>query len=465
MLTAGTARKDINPPLSIPHVGWGAQTHIEGIGIEADLWTTVAVIGDERATAILIDVDTSHFSMAQADEIRRRVAENTGIDATRIRVSTTHTHSGPMLLSEYYPQHREIIESYFETICSQTAEAAKEAMARRIAVHISAGSGSCRIGKNRRQALDGGRLVVGYNPDGPTDPTVAVVRFDDAEGHAVLSLVHYACHPTMLGFDNRLHSPEYPGVTKRVVESLVGGVCLFLQGAAGNVGPGPEGFLTNLNAMKRIGTTLGCEAAKTLLELGEPEDAEYVFDRLVESGAPLGIWRKQAASRREPVVFDVRCAGVRLPLGRQLPIDEARETAEGQARELERLQRDGASEERIKEATFRAKRAYFALRRSELYGGESHIEIEAQCIRIGDMALVSVPLEIFVQIGIAVKNGSPFAHTLVSGYSNGWQGYLPTRADYPHGGYEVETTPFAPGADENLVEALTALLREMKAGD
>jgi len=88
MLTAGTARKDINPPLSIPHVGWGAQTHVEGVGIEADLWTTVAAIGDECATAILIDVDTSHFSMAQADEIRRRVAENTGIDATRIRVST-----------------------------------------------------------------------------------------------------------------------------------------------------------------------------------------------------------------------------------------------------------------------------------------------------------------------------------------------------------------------------------------
>jgi len=370
----------------------------------------------------------------------------------------------PMLTSEYYPQHREIIATYFESICSRTTEAAKEAMDQRITVNVSTGSGICHIGKNRRQSLISGRTVVGYNPDGPTDPTVGVVRFDDADGRTVLSIVHYACHPTMLGFENRLHGPEYPGVTKRVVESLVGGKCIFLQGAAGDVGPGPEGFLTNVDAMKRIGTILGCEAARTLLELGEPEEAEYVFDRVVESGAPLGIWQSRTPSHPNTVV-DVRSASVRLPLGRQLPIDEARGKAEGLARELEKLQLDGASEELIKEVTFQAKRAYFALRRSERYEGKSHIEIEAQCIRIGDLALVAVPLEIFVQTGIAVKNASPFTHTLVSGYSNGWQGYLPTRADYPYGGYEVETTPYAAGADEIIVDALTSLLGEMKAAN
>ena len=93
------------------------------------------------------------------------------------------------------------------------------------------------------------------------------------------------------------------------------------------------------------------------------------------------------------------------------------------------------------------------------------MDVEAHLVRIGDTALVGLPLEIFTEIGIAVRGQSPFSDTLVSGYSNGWQGYLPTRADYPFGGYEVDTSPYAPGADEELVRSLADLLREMKAAE
>ncbi|MBP1995316.1 neutral/alkaline non-lysosomal ceramidase N-terminal domain-containing protein [Paenibacillus eucommiae] len=464
MLTAGVARRIINPSLDVPHAGWGAQTHIEADSIEADLWTTAAVIGDDKMTAaVLIDVDTSHFSLAQADEIRRQVAERTGFALACVRVSTTHTHSGPMLLSEYYPNHREAIDAYFAHICSATVEAAAEAADQRVAVTVHAGNGECRIGRNRRQRLEDGRMVVGYNPDGITDPIVGAIRFDDTHGHTLLSIVHYACHPTMLGFDNKLFSPEYPGVTKRVVEKLIGGTCLFLQGAAGNIGPGPEGFQTNVAAMKRIGTVLGYEAAKVLTELAAPA-AEFRFDRVVESGAPLGLWRELPRTLAS-LEFEVRSVPVRLPLQTQLSVEEAAVRANGLTQELERLQRSGASGERIREITFQAKRAYFALRRSELYFGKSELNVEAHIVRIGDIALVGLPVEIFNETGLVVREGSPFAHTLVSGYANGWQGYLPTRADYPLGGYEVDTTPFAPGADERLADALIAALCEMKHDD
>lgn len=460
MLTVGTARRTINSPMNVPHAGWGAQTHVEAVGIEADLWTTAAVIGDEQTVAVIIDVDTSHFDMAQAAEIRRRVAEQSGFDTAHIRVSTTHTHSAPMLQSEYYPSHHEAISAYFELICSQTVEAVLEAAGRRVEVTVCTGLGSSLIGKNRRQLLDNGRMVVGYNPDGITDPTVGVIRFDDPSGSAVLSIVHYACHPTMLGFDNKWHSPEYPGVTKRVVESLVGGTCLFLQGAAGNIGPGPEGFQTNLDAMKRIGTALGCEAARVLTELGGL-DVQHRFAGVVESGAPLGMWQA-VPSLSQDTMFEVRSAAIRLPLQAQLPVEEATALATSYAQELKKLQESGASEAQIQAVTFRAKRAYFALRRSEQYGGKTDVEVFAHIIRIGETVLIGLPLEIFTEIGIAVREASPFVYTLISGYSNGWQGYLPTRADYPLGGYEVDTTPYAPGADEELVRNLSALLHEMK---
>jgi len=461
MLTVGVARRNINPPINIPHAGWGAQTHVEAIDIEADLWTTAAVIGDENSATVIIDVDTSHFDMTQADEIRRRVAMKGGFDVAHIRVSTTHTHSAPMLQSEYYPNHHDTITAYFEQICIQTVEAVMEAAGRRVEATARTGTGMSRIGKNRRQMLEGGRVVVGYNPDGITDPTVSVIRFDDRSGNAVLSIVHYACHPTMLGFENKRHSPEYPGVTKRVVESLIGGTCLFLQGAAGNIGPGPEGFRTNLEAMKRIGTALGYEASKVLTELSAEPHSEPIFEGVVESGAPLGLWRMVPPSVADSP-FAVCAAVVRLPLREQLPIEEARAQATSYTHELERLQGSGASDEEIKRVTFQAKRAYFVLRRSELYGGKTHLDMEVHLVRIGDTALVGLPAEIFAEIGIAVRGQSPFSHTLVSGYSNGWQGYLPTRADYSFGGYEIDTSPYAPGADEELVRSLAVLLCELK---
>ena len=87
---------------------------------------------------------------------------------------------------------------------------------------------------------------------------------------------------------------------------------------------------------------------------------------------------------------------------------------------------------------------------------------ELTLIRIGDIALVGFPGEPFAEIGVAVKQGSPFGHTLYSGYTNDYLGYLPIDAARPDGGYEVETTPFAPGSADAVIEASLALLRDLR---
>jgi hypothetical protein len=74
--------------------------------------------------------------------------------------------------------------------------------------------------------------------------------------------------------------------------------------------------------------------------------------------------------------------------------------------------------------------------------------------------LIGIPLEPFAQIGMAIRERSPFAQTFFSGYSNGWKGYLPTRADYSLGGYEVDTTPYASEAAELLTEEIIRMLVE-----
>ena len=81
--------------------------------------------------------------------------------------------------------------------------------------------------------------------------------------------------------------------------------------------------------------------------------------------------------------------------------------------------------------------------------------------RVGDVAVVGLGGEVFNEIGKAIKTASPFPHTLIITHCNGTAGYLPTKEAYPEGGYEVETSPFAPEAAEKVVKEAVRLLGEL----
>jgi len=83
-------------------------------------------------------------------------------------------------------------------------------------------------------------------------------------------------------------------------------------------------------------------------------------------------------------------------------------------------------------------------------------------MRLGQ-ALLSMPAEPFAEIGVAIKTSSPFATTLVSGYSNGMAGYLPVAEAYPEGGYEIWVTPFAPEAANLVIAASLDLLAQLRS--
>jgi hypothetical protein len=82
--------------------------------------------------------------------------------------------------------------------------------------------------------------------------------------------------------------------------------------------------------------------------------------------------------------------------------------------------------------------------------------------RVGDIAFVGLGGEVFNEIGLAIKRASPFPHTFVFTHCNGAAGYLPTSPSYPEGGYEVESSPFAAGADRRLAEEVTRMLTELR---
>ena len=89
--------------------------------------------------------------------------------------------------------------------------------------------------------------------------------------------------------------------------------------------------------------------------------------------------------------------------------------------------------------------------------------VEVQALRIGELAIVAVPGEPFAEIGVAVRKASPFAFTMFCGYSDGVGGdYVPTSEEYAFGGYEVECTPYGPGAAEKIIDSASKLLQSLR---
>jgi len=80
-----------------------------------------------------------------------------------------------------------------------------------------------------------------------------------------------------------------------------------------------------------------------------------------------------------------------------------------------------------------------------------------------DTAIVTLPHEIFVELGMAIKSGSPFRTTMVISLANDLDFYIPTRRAFEEGHYEPTACPLEPGCGEDLVHAALGLLRELKS--
>ncbi|MGH2557757.1 MAG: hypothetical protein ACRDJH_01735, partial [Thermomicrobiales bacterium] len=351
---------------------------------------------------------------------------------------------------------QEALAGYYAMVPAMAGGAARLALQDLRPARVGVGSGESRVGVNRREIAPDGRPLTGVNPDGVIDPEVFVVRIDDRDQQPLAAIVGYTMHPTTMGPTNRLVSPDWPGHLKRTVEKITGATCLFAQGATGNVGPGPDGFTDDLRVIRRLGAEIGCEAARVYLGVQLPP-VRHRHERAWESGAPLGKWIAEPVDEPAPVVR-TSSATINLPLIQQPPVAEAATTVASAEKYLNDLRTAGASSAEIEAATFVAKRANMAAARARLYGGRETFPAELHLLQIGPALFAGTEGEPFCEIGLAIKERSPFASTWFGGYTGGWAGYIPTADDYPKLGYEVETSPFAPDAAQRLIdETVTAL--------
>ncbi len=456
MLAAGTARVDITPPIGIAHAGWGAQSHEGAEGVDMPLAITALVVEqdgntDPTARIAILDIDTCILVDEYDRAIRGAVTAKTGIPASKQRIAYTHTHSGPIEGLSWIVEGSEMVEPWLASMGPASAKAVSEAISNITPVRVDSGSGQCDININRRPTDHNGRVFTGRNPDGFVDHEVLVTAIDDLHGNPVATLVNYACHPTIMGPDNRLITPDFPGPVRETVESIVGGMCLFLQGAAGNQGP-VEGFTGDTAVYRRLGKRLGIEAARIRMSI-DPVPRDEQLDEIVSSGADLGMYSFNQIGEPDSTLVMID-SSASLPVKEMPPESEVQAKFDRISANLENVRKNGGSVEEIKQAAFPAKRETLLLRHTQTFGrGGEKRDIPIQVIRLGNTALVAIPVEPFAEIGAAVKERSPADWTLFSGYSNGYYGYLPMSYAYAEGGYEVgPTAPFEAGAAEQMIE-------------
>jgi neutral ceramidase len=162
----------------------------------------------------------------------------------------------------------------------------------------------------------------------------------------------------------------------------------------------------------------------------------------------LKTWPRLKVER--PGALRVKSAKVKLPLAKITPEDV--EAARAVVARLNGKDKPPAFLEQVRA---------FKVLDVEARQGEP-IEVEVQVVALGDrIAWVSLPGEIFVELGLAIKQDSPYPHTIIAELANGAIGYIPSRRAYTQGNYEVVSARCAEGSGEMLVDAAVRLLKEL----
>lgn len=456
-LLAGVGRCDITPAPGTPQGGWGAQAHQRGSGADLAMHATALVLKQGDHTILIVEADAIGFDPEGTERILDAIARLTGLEQSQIRFSCSHTHSGPNTFRlANISEGRDMILAYLEGLPQRIASAGWQALQGMEPVYAAATVGACRINRNRRVRVPSGEVVVGVNEAAAADPALGVMRFDRKDGTTLATIVHYACHPTTVGWQCDRFTPDYPGPARRVIEEYLGGVCLFLQGAAGDLGP-RRGFTGDRNVYRRLGTELGLAAASLGMEL-DPLESCAEFDSVMVSGANIAQYRYRPVAHAPLLRMLTRTL--------QLPVKPLPSQAELEAElvllraRAEAFAIAGEKTEMLR-AQALATQAGWRLENSRRYAGKSTADWPMQLIRIGSCVFVSLAGEPFSSIARRIRDQSPARCTFVSGYSNGGFGYIPDRAAYREGGYEVEATPFSEDAADVVVDQALSAIQEL----
>ncbi len=458
---AGAARRDITPPIGIYHRMWGAAAHDRATGIHRPLYATALVLrpldGPQCHELAILALDHCLLWPRELHEMQARVAAAAGVPPQQVLLSFSHTHAaGLMGLERTSLPGGELIAPYLDELATRAGEALREARQCVQPAVIGYALGQCNLAMHR-DMYDEERdaWVCGPHPHGPADDTLLAARITSATGKPLATVVNYACHPTTLAWENSLISPDFVGALRETVEAAGCGLCLFLQGASGDLGP-RRCYVADPNVADQNGRQLGY-AALAALESLLPPQTEYVYAGTVVSGALLGWWHLEpVADERRAQQAIWKCAQwqVDLPVRPGLPTAEE---VRAQLAHCEAAESHASASGQFQQAAVWRARAEICRRQlvrlEHVPGGRYPLSVTT--CRLGEAVWICVEAEHYQYLQRTLRARFEGTPLLVTTLTNGsLPMYLPTRETYGTGIYQETIALLAPGCLEQLADEI-----------
>ena len=403
----GAAMVDITPEGSITIAG--NTEPAPASKVDFPLYVKAVVIEAGKEQVAIVTIDTLKYPVGLVEEAMKEIEKQTGIPADHITITASHTHSGP-----HYADYNGALTQ----IMADAVKAAKKDMEPcKLGVasaHVE-GASHCR-----RILIDGeawNDWMVSmpqawhfYPAVSEIDPDVMTIAAVDKDGNFKTILWNYACHANS-NIAGTI-SADYPGRVQAYVQEMLGSdvPLLFLTGACGNVNAN--------NSTESVGSEIGEKIIDCLLNLTYIEDVSI-------------------STQTEILELE----------GRENPVFNEEEIAEKWPDQLESYRRNFESTLNKKGTT-----------RTYLCG-----------IAFGKTAaIITNPGELFSDYGLAIKEASPFAYTIVTEQTNGAIGYVPTVADFDLHGYETwfgEHSNLCAEAGDLIEESSNEILNALYGGE
>jgi len=429
-LLIGAAEVLITPPLGISMAGYYEDRKANDV--HDDLFAHALVFDSEGQSAAVVVCDLIGLNPEVTSPARDMIQARTGIPRDRAIICCTHTHTGPVVATEetFFGKPD---PAYVDVLTRNIADATQLAWQRRQPATLRAGRARAEgIAFNRRYWMKDGRLRTNppfqspdiVRPAGPVDPEVGVLLASDASGKPIALLSNFALHPDQVG--GTAIGADHEGVERDLLQRVLGENVPILC---------PNGCCGDINHfdMSKSGPQHGHECAERSGSVLAGSVLQALPDLVnVEKVTLAGGSRAVQAAFRLPTAEEVKWAEdlVNRPL-------------------------HGFDDTGID--IVKAHRIQWLAR-----SGETSLRADVTVITLGEVAMVGLPGECFVEHGLTIKRRSPFPYTFIFELSNASIGYVPTRKAYDEGGYEATSTRLQPGTGESLVEAALGLLERAK---
>jgi hypothetical protein len=379
-LRAGYGVADITPEGECELNGFIARKQ-PALGVGAPIKARVVVLDEGRVRAAVAVCDLLGLTVVDSARLEAIIAKAAGVPARNVMLACTHTHSAPMSMPlGAVGKHR---PSYVSFVGKRLGEAARDAAADLAAVE--------RVTFGSRRADAFGKLRCALEEPGRSGRfkgMLSAFRLDRADTSPI-TVGHLGVHPYVVGPEYRYVHPDYPGAVCDAIEAATSGHAMMLPGAAADVSP---------------------------------------VDAFHATAEPLRVWGRRAAD----VVRRMLRGGERVELS-PLRVSVARPRVRfGWVSPKQTAFSFDTADPRVVANIRGWRRAYERGRLPE----SSPFPIRV--LRLGDIALIGMPAEIFFDTGAEIAAALPGVHSLPIAHAGGNIGYLPRPFAYRLNLYEAQ---------------------------